>query len=190
MRSLMPAPAPSMARIIVSVNFSSESAIFAPKSCVSRRSASRVALIGELGTPPVRLYRHGARPASGDLVKVLVFGATGMLGQGVLRECLLAPTSSACRPSAERPPGQQHAKLRELVHADLWNYASVEPQLAGFDACFFCLGVASAGMSEADYTRVTYDPTVAAATTLARLNPAMTFIFVSGTGTDGSERDG
>ncbi len=121
-------------------------------------------------------------------MKLLVFGATGMLGQGVLRECLLASDVERVQTVGRTATGQQHSKLRELVHADLWNYASVEPQLAGFDACFFCLGVASAGMSEADYTRVTYDLTLAAATTLARLNPAMTFIFVSGTGTDGSEK--
>ena len=121
-------------------------------------------------------------------MNVLIFGATGMIGQGALRECLLASDVDRVQTVGRTATGQQHAKLRELVHADLWNYASVESQLTGFDACFFCLGVASAGMKEADYTRVTYDLTMAAATTLARLNPAMTFIFVSGTGTDGSEQ--
>ena len=121
-------------------------------------------------------------------MNVLIFGATGMIGQGALRECLLAPDVDRVQTVGRTATGQQHPKLRELVHADLWNYASVEAQLTGFDACFFCLGVASAGMKEADYTRITYDLTMAAATTLARLNPAMTFIFVSGTGTDGSEQ--
>jgi uncharacterized protein YbjT (DUF2867 family) len=121
-------------------------------------------------------------------VNVLIFGATGMIGQGVLRECLLASDVARVQTIGRTATGQQHPKLRELVHADLSNYASVESQLTGFDACFFCLGVASAGMGEADYTRVTYDLTMAAATVLARLNPTMTFIFVSGMGTDGSER--
>src|SRR5262245_54537367 len=121
-------------------------------------------------------------------MNVLLFGATGMVGQGVLRECLLAPDVERVQTVGRTPTEQRHAKLSELVHADLWNYASVEPQLENFNACFFCLGVASAGMTEADYTRVTYDLTMAAATVLARLNPTMTFIFVSGMGTDGSER--
>ena len=84
--------------------------------------------------------------------------------------------------------GVQHPKLRELVQSDLWNYSSIEDQLRGFDACFFCLGVTSAGMSEADYTRITYGITVAAAETLARLNAGMTFVFVSGAGADSSEQ--
>jgi uncharacterized protein YbjT (DUF2867 family) len=84
--------------------------------------------------------------------------------------------------------GQQHAKLRELVHPDLWDYSSIEPELILFDACFFCVGVASSGLNEAEYTHLTYDLTLAAATTLARVNPAMTFIYVSGMGTDASEK--
>jgi uncharacterized protein YbjT (DUF2867 family) len=84
--------------------------------------------------------------------------------------------------------GQQHPKLRELLHADFLSYSAIENQLLGFDACFFCLGVSSAGMQEDRYRRLTYDITLAAARTLARLNPAMTFIYVSGMGTDSSER--
>jgi hypothetical protein len=83
--------------------------------------------------------------------------------------------------------GQQHAKLRELVHQDFLNFSGIENQLAGFDACFFCLGVSSVGMAEENYRRVTYDITMAAAQMLARLNPGMTFIYVSGMGTDSSE---
>jgi uncharacterized protein YbjT (DUF2867 family) len=121
-------------------------------------------------------------------MNVLLFGATGMIGQGVLRECLLDPDVERVQTIGRTATGVQHPKLRELVHADLMSYASIEAQLSGFDACFFCLGVSSAGMNEADYQRVTYDITVAAAATLSRLNPAMTFVFVSGTGTDSSER--
>jgi uncharacterized protein YbjT (DUF2867 family) len=121
-------------------------------------------------------------------MNVLLFGATGMIGQGVLRECLLAPDVSVVVTIGRTPTGQHYPKLREIVHQDLWHYGPIEAQLTGFDACFFCLGVTSAGMSEADYERVTYGITMAAAETLARLNPAMTFVYVSGAGTDSSER--
>ncbi|MFC3816274.1 NAD(P)H-binding protein [Lysobacter sp. GCM10012299] len=121
-------------------------------------------------------------------MKVLIFGATGMVGQGVLRECLLADDVSVVQTVGRTATGQAHPKLRELVHRDFLDYAAVQDQLQGFDACFFCLGVSSLGMTEADYTRVTYDFTLAAATALARLNPAMTFVYVTGAGTDGSER--
>ena len=121
-------------------------------------------------------------------MNVLIFGATGMIGQGVLRECLLDPDVQRVQTIGRSATGVQHAKLREVVHRDLWEYRSIENQLSGFDACFFCLGVSSAGMSEPDYERVTYGITVAAAETLCRLNPAMTFVFVSGAGADSSER--
>lgn len=121
-------------------------------------------------------------------MKVLVFGATGMVGQGVLRECLLDPDVSAVLTVGRSVTGQQHAKLTELAHADLLDYSGVEARLAGFDACFFCLGISSVGMTEERYTRITYDLTMAAAQTLARLNPNMTFIYVSGASTDSSER--
>jgi uncharacterized protein YbjT (DUF2867 family) len=117
-------------------------------------------------------------------MKVLLFGATGMVGQGVLRECLLDPGVERVLAVGRAATGKRHAKLEELVHADLADYSAVEHRLAGYDACFFCLGVSSAGMKEADYRRVTYDIAVAAAGTLARLSPAMTFIYVSGAGTD------
>jgi uncharacterized protein YbjT (DUF2867 family) len=123
----------------------------------------------------------------GSTMNVLLFGATGMIGQGVLRECLLAPDVTTVVTIGRTPTGQRHPKLREIVHPDLWHYSPIETQLTDFDACFFCLGVTSAGMTEADYERVTYGITMAAAETLARLNPAMTFVFVSGAGTDSSE---
>jgi uncharacterized protein YbjT (DUF2867 family) len=121
-------------------------------------------------------------------MNVIIFGATGMVGQGVLRECLLDPDVNQVLTIVRSPTGQQHAKLRELVRTDLFDYSNIEADITGFDACFFCLGVTSAGMTEEQYTRVTHDLTLAAATTLARLNPAMTFIYVSGSGTDGTER--
>jgi uncharacterized protein YbjT (DUF2867 family) len=117
-------------------------------------------------------------------MKVILFGATGMVGQGVLRECLLAPDVERVLAVGRGATGQQHEKVRELVHKDLSDYSSVEEQLTGYDACFFCLGVSAAGMSEADYRRVTYDFAMAAARTLVKLNPGMTFVFVSGAGTD------
>jgi uncharacterized protein YbjT (DUF2867 family) len=84
--------------------------------------------------------------------------------------------------------GVRHSKLSEVVHQDLWNFSSIEGELSGFDACFFCLGVSSVGMTEADYRHITYDLTLAAAETLSRLNPRMTLIYVSGAGTDSSEQ--
>ena len=121
-------------------------------------------------------------------MNVLIFGATGMVGQGVLRECLLAGDVERVTAVGRTPTGIQHAKLRDLRVPDLMDYRSVEADLRGFDACFFCLGVSSAGMDEARYTRLTYDLTLAAAEVLARLNPQMTFVYVSGVGTDSTER--
>lgn len=121
-------------------------------------------------------------------MKILLFGATGMVGQAALRECLRDPDVQLVQTIGRTATGVQNPKLNELMRADLFDYTPVESQLSGFDACFFCLGVASSGMSEADYFRLTYQLTLAAAETLARLNPQMTFIYVSGSGTDSSER--
>ena len=121
-------------------------------------------------------------------MKLVVFGATGMIGQGVLRECLLDPEVERVLAVGRKATGQQHAKLKELVHADFTDFTSVEGEFAGYDACFWCLGVSSAGMSEADYTKVTYDYALAAARPLAKLNPGMTFVFVSGASTDATEK--
>jgi uncharacterized protein YbjT (DUF2867 family) len=120
-------------------------------------------------------------------MNVILFGATGMVGQGVLRECLLDPEVQQVLSIVRTPSKQHHAKLRELIHTDFFDYSTIEPQLTGFDACFFCLGVSSAGIDEAKYKHLTYDLTLAAATTLARLNPEMTFLYVSGAGTDSTE---
>ena len=119
-------------------------------------------------------------------MNVLLFGATGMVGQGVLRECLLDPDVRLVQTVGRTGTGVQQPKMRELIQKDLFHFPN-EANFSGFDACFFCLGVSSAGMKEADYERVTYGITMAAAETLSRLNPNMTFVYVSGAGTDSSE---
>ncbi len=121
-------------------------------------------------------------------MKIILFGATGMVGQGVLRECLLDPAVERVLTVGRRATGVRHDKLRELVHDDLFNLAPVADQLTGYDACFFCLGVSSVGMKEVDYRRVTVDLTLAAARILVAQNPTMTFAFVSGEGTDSTGR--
>lgn len=121
-------------------------------------------------------------------MKVILFGATGMVGQGVLRECLLDPEVQLVFSIGRSASGQVHPKLREVVRRDLFDLSLLEGELTGFDACFFCLGVSSAGMKEEAYAHITYDLTLAAARLLARLNPGMTFIYVSGMGTDSSEK--
>jgi uncharacterized protein YbjT (DUF2867 family) len=126
--------------------------------------------------------------ASSTRLNVVLFGATGMVGQGALRECLLDGDVARVLTVGRSATGQQHEKLREVVVADMYDLSSIRPELAGFNACFFCLGVSSSGMSEERYSRVTYDLTLVAAQTLVQLNPGMTFIFVSGMGTDSTER--
>ena len=111
-----------------------------------------------------------------------------MVGQGVLRECLQDPSVERVLTIGRSAAGQRHDKLRELVVRDFADFSSIERDLSGYDACFFCLGITSAGMSEADYRRVTYDIAMAAARALVQLNPGMTFIFVSGAGADSSEK--
>jgi uncharacterized protein YbjT (DUF2867 family) len=121
-------------------------------------------------------------------MKVILFGATGMVGQGVLRECLVDAGIESVLVVGRSPTGQQHAKLRELLHKDFMDYSDVEPRLTGYDACFFCLGISSVGMDAERYRHLTYDITLATATTLARLNPQMTFVYVTGAGTDSTEQ--
>ena len=121
-------------------------------------------------------------------MNVLIFGATGMVGQGVLRECLLAPDVQLVQTVGRSVTGVQHPKLREIELPNLMDYSSVQDQMSGFDACFFCLGVSSFGMKEEEYVRITHDFTIAAAKVLCHLNPQMTFIYVTGAGTDSSER--
>jgi uncharacterized protein YbjT (DUF2867 family) len=121
-------------------------------------------------------------------MKVILFGATGMVGQGCLRECLLDPDVETVLAVGRSPTGQRHAKLREIVHDNFMDYSVIESELAGFDACFFCLGVSSIGMDEQHYRHLTYDITLAAATTLSKLNPGMVFIYVTGRSIDSTEQ--
>jgi uncharacterized protein YbjT (DUF2867 family) len=120
-------------------------------------------------------------------LKAILFGGTGMVGGGVLRECLLDPDVEQVLSIVRTASGKRHPKLRELVHADFYDFTAVEHELTGYEAAFFCLGATSAGKTEEQYSRVTYDITMAAAAPLARLNPGMSFLFVSGAGTDSSE---
>ncbi|MDB5565822.1 MAG: Epimerase [Tardiphaga sp.] len=121
-------------------------------------------------------------------MKVILFGATGMVGQGVLRECLLDASVESVLAIGRNSTGQSNAKLREIKHSDFLDLSAISPQLAGYDACLFCLGVTSLGQSEENYRRLTYDITMAVATTLVKLNPGMTFIYVTGQSTDSTEQ--
>ena len=120
-------------------------------------------------------------------MKVILFGATGMVGQGALRECLLDAAVESVLVVGRSPTGQAHAKLREILHDDFTDFSSIQSRLAGHDACFFCLGVSSIGMDAERYRHLTYDITMAAATALVKLNPGMVFIYVTGRGTDSTE---
>ncbi|MBG0850364.1 epimerase [Streptomyces spinoverrucosus] len=121
-------------------------------------------------------------------MNVTVFGASGMIGHGVLRACLLDPAVTRVQVVARSPLGISHPKLQEVIHQDFTDLSPITGQLAGQDACFYCLGVSSAGRGEAEYTRITYDYTLAAARAVAASNPAVTFTYVSGEGTDSSEQ--
>ena len=121
-------------------------------------------------------------------MNVILFGATGMIGQGVLRECLRDERVEHVLAVGRAPLGAEHPKLREVVQADLTDLAGIEAELATYDACFFCLGVSSVGMKEDAYRRITYDLTLAVARPLAAANPELAFIYVSGQGTDSSEQ--
>lgn len=121
-------------------------------------------------------------------MKIILFGATGMVGQGVLRECLASSEVESVLTLGRSASGADNPKVREIVRDDLFDYSGLESELTGYDACFFCLGVSAAGMSEEAYHRITFDLTLAAARVLVELNPEMTFIYVSGTGTDSTEK--
>lgn len=121
-------------------------------------------------------------------MKVIVTGATGMVGEGVLLECLENPAVERVLSVSRRPSGHAHPKLTECLVPDFRELSGVEAQLAGYDACFYCAGVSSVGMTEAAYSAITFDTAVAFAQTLARLNPGMVLVHVSGAHTDGSEQ--
>lgn len=121
-------------------------------------------------------------------IKIIIFGASGMVGEGVLLTALGHDEVESILVIGRKPCGVVHSKLKEIIHKDFFDFSPIENELKGFDACFFCLGVSSVGMSEPDYTRITYDLTMVAAKILSRLNPNMTFCYVSGMGTDSSEK--
>ena len=121
-------------------------------------------------------------------IRLILFGATGMVGEGVLLESLKHSDVESVLVIGRRPCNFNHPKLNEILHHDFFDYSTIENKLQGYNACFFCLGVSSVGMKEAEYTRITYDLTIHAATTLSRLNPGMAFCYVSGTGTDSTEQ--
>jgi len=121
-------------------------------------------------------------------MKVVLFGATGMVGAGALLECLADPRVESVLALTRSSTGRRHPKLRELAHKDFFNYDNLAGEVAACDACFFCLGVSSIGMSEKEYTHLTYDLTLAAARAMAAANPRMVFCYVSGVGTDSTER--
>ena len=121
-------------------------------------------------------------------IKAIITGATGMVGEGVLLECLSHPEVEQVLVINRKPGGVSHPKLREIIHADFFNLAPIEFQLIGYNACFFCLGVSSVGISKEEYRHVTYDLTLNVGQLLARLTPEMTFCYVTGAGTDSSEK--
>lgn len=123
-----------------------------------------------------------------DKIRAIVTGSTGMVGEGVMHECLLHPDVEKVLVINRRPCGVSHPKLTEILHKDFFDLSPVEAQLRNYNACFFCSGVSSIGMKEPEYTRLTYDLTMHVAKTLVKLNPGMTFCYVSGASTDSTEK--
>lgn len=121
-------------------------------------------------------------------LRVIITGATGMVGEGVLHECLQHPDVSQILVVGRKSCGTVHPKLTEVIHSDFFNWSPLSGKLSSYDACFFCMGVSSVGMKEDQYTRLTYDLTLGVARILASLNPQMTFCYVSGAGTDSTEK--
>ncbi|QDK78330.1 epimerase [Spirosoma sp. KCTC 42546] len=121
-------------------------------------------------------------------INAIITGATGMVGEGVLMECLQHPDVEQVLVINRKPGGVSHPKLKEIIHKDFFNLKPIESQLSGYDACFFCLGVSSVGMKDEEYKHMTYDLTMNFANLLAKLNPDLTFEYVSGGGTDSTEK--
>ncbi|MBL7931035.1 MAG: NAD-dependent epimerase/dehydratase family protein [Bacteroidia bacterium] len=120
-------------------------------------------------------------------LKVIITGVTGMVGEGVLHECVLHPDVSEILAISRKPCAYKHSKIKEIVHKDFLDITSIQEQLKGYDACFFCLGVSSIGMNEGDYTRLTHTLTMHFAEVLSKQRPNLTFCYVSGASTDSSE---
>ena len=123
-----------------------------------------------------------------EKIKAIITGATGMVGEGVLHECLKTPKVESVLVINRKPLGIVHPKLKEVIHTDFYDFSSIESQLSGYNACFFCLGVTSVGKKEPEYFKLTYTLTMHIATILSRLNNGMTFCYVSGAGTDTTEK--
>ncbi len=123
-----------------------------------------------------------------EKINAIIFGATGMVGEGVLHECLKHPDIESVLVINRRSCGVNHEKLREIIHTEFLDFSTIENELAGQNACYFCMGVSSIGKKEEEYTRLTYDLTMHVANTLVKLNPEMTFCYVSGIGTDSTEK--
>jgi nucleoside-diphosphate-sugar epimerase len=121
-------------------------------------------------------------------IKVIITGATGMVGEGVLLECLVNPVIEEVLVINRKPGGRSNPKLREIIHTDFYNLAPIKDQLKGYDACFFCLGISSVGISKEEYKRITYDLTMHVGETLAEVNPQLVFCYITGAGTDSSEK--
>ncbi len=121
-------------------------------------------------------------------IKAIITGATGMVGEGVLHECLKHADVESVLVINRKPCGVEHPKLKEIIHKDLFDLSSIEDQLSGYNACYFCAGVSSVGKKENEYKRITYDLTISFANTLVKLNPDMTFCYISGVGTDSTEK--
>jgi hypothetical protein len=122
------------------------------------------------------------------MINALVLGATGMVGEGVLHECLKHPRVKSILAINRRPCGVKHEKLTEIIHPDFLDFSAIQDQLTGYNACYFCMGVSSLGLKEYEYRRITHDLTIHVADILVKLNPAMTFCYVSGMGTDSTEK--
>jgi hypothetical protein len=127
---------------------------------------------------------------STPVLRIIITGATGMVGEGVLHECLNAPEVQQIVLLNRKASGIVHPKVKEIIHADLFDLSAIEDQLIGYNACFFCLGISSVGISKEEYYKTTYELTMKVATTLSRLNADMTFCYISGAGTNGSEKGG
>jgi len=121
-------------------------------------------------------------------IRAIVTGATGMVGEGVLHECLLSDEVESVLVITRKPCGTAHPKLKEIIHPDFYNISAIESQLSGYNACFFCLGTTSIGKKEEEFFKITYTLTMHFAETLSRLNPGMTFCYISGGATDSTEK--
>jgi len=121
-------------------------------------------------------------------INAIVTGTTGMVGEGVLHECLLHPDVESVLVINRKPCGVKHEKLKEIIHKDFFDLSSIEDKLTGYNACYFCAGISSIGKKEDEYKHITYDLTMQVAKTLVKLNPDMTFCYVSGVGTDSTEK--